>query len=120
MTAPIFDQTEPDPGASAWNLSIDATRENLVFLMIAAGAVGYMLPGWSTTVNGTNKAEPDSIVMAKGSLQMKWLFTWSSGKVTQIIWQYDRGLGAGLETLTGGTITPSYDGSNNFIGATSA
>ena len=69
---------------------------------------------------GADPAELDSITLTLGSILIKFNFTWSSGNLATEIWQYDKGLGAGLETLTGGTITHSYDGSNNWTGATTA
>ena len=119
MAAPAIDITAP-AAANAWDDDLDQIRDNIVILMIMAAGQGYLLPNWTTTVNGTDKSEPDSIEMTQASLKMKWVFTWSSGNVTAIVWQYDKGLGAGYETLTCGTLTLSYDGSNNFTGATSA
>lgn len=119
MAAPILDQTAP-AAAHAWDDDLDAMRDNATWLMIAAAGQGYVLPGWTTVVNGADKSEPDSIEMTKGSLKMRWAFTWSSSKVTQQVWAYDRGLGSGYETLTGGTITLAYDGSDTFTGATTA
>lgn len=117
MAAPALDQARPAWGNDA-DGDLDALRDNATWLMIAAAGQGYVLPGWTTVVNGADKSEPTSIEMTKGSLKIRWSFTWSSSKVTQQVWAYDRGLGAGYETLTGGTITLAYDGSDNFTGAT--
>lgn len=113
MAAPAFDNTKPD-FANSVDTDVDAIRDNSEWLMIAAAGAGYMLPGWATTA--TSPPEYTQIEMVKGTRKMKWVFTWSGGKPTQIVWQFDRGLGAGYETLSLGTITVNYDGNGNFTG----
>lgn len=117
MAAPSFDLTAP-AAANAWDDDLDQIRDNVAWLMTAAASNNFMLPGWTTTASGADLSEPDYIKMESGSLEMRWTFTWSSGSVTQVVWAYDDG--TGLTTLTGGTVSISYDGSGNFSGATTA
>ena len=117
MAAPVWDQTAPNL-ANNWDDDVDQIRENFIWLMLAAAGQGYILPGWTTVVNGADKTEPDSIEMSKGSLGMKWTFTWSNSLLVGQVWQYDSG--SGYATLAGGTLTLSYDGDDNFTGATAA
>ena len=124
MAAPAYDKAKPD-FANPVDSDLAQVRDNEQWLMIAAAASGYILPAWTTVAVGSgspeNLAEPATITMTHSDgRKMKWTLTWSSGKVTTVLWQFDKGLGGGLETLTGGTATLTYDGSNNWSGATTA
>ena len=116
MTAPNININKPTFGATPADADLTQLRDNIIWLMIAAAANGYRMPGWTTTVAGADPAELDSILLTQASLKMKYNFTWSSGNLATEIWEYDKGLGANLETLIGGTLTHSYDGSNNWTG----
>lgn len=117
MPAPTYDQTAP-AAANAWDDDLDQIRDNMAWLAALGAAGAIVVPNWTTTVNGADPAQPDSIELTRGSVKIRFTYTWSTGKVTQIVVAYDRGLGAGYETMTGGTITLTYDGSDNFTGAT--
>lgn len=111
--------------ANPVDTDLDQIRQNFQFLLLAAMNGAVVVPGWTTTVNTTssplNYAEPDSIVLSKGTRAFHMNFTWSSGNVTQIVCKYDDGVSSpGLVTVAGGTITLTYDGDNNFTGATTA
>ena len=106
-------------------------RSNFAFLLVAAVNGSIVIPGWTTTVNSTsspqNFAEPNSIVLTNTDTSSPQIirtiylnYTWTSGQVTQMIVQYDDGVSSpSLATLTGGTISITYDGAGNFTGATS-
>jgi hypothetical protein len=118
------DFTKPD-FANAIDGDLDQIRDNFHFLLLAAINGAIVIPGWTTTVNTTssplNYAEPDSIVLTKGTRAFHFNYTWTSGNVTQIVCQYNDGVSSpSLTTVTGGTITLTYDGSGNFTGATTA
>jgi len=128
MAAPTEDFTKPD-FSNAVTTDIDQIRDNFETLMMYAGGQGYVLPNWTTTVNSSSSpqdfSEPDDITMTHSDgRKMRWTLTWTSGKVTQIVWEFDRGVAESptvtWETLTGGTCTLSYDGSGNFTGVTTA
>lgn len=116
MAAPEFDQSKPSI-ANSYDTDVDQMRDNYVYLLILAAAAAFMLPKWTTTVQGSDKSQPDSITMTYGLLGMKFIFTWSSGSVQSIKYQFDKGLGDGFEDIYLGTLTISYDSSGNFTGA---
>jgi hypothetical protein len=120
MAAPAIDISKPN-AANVFNTDLDAIRDNVIWLMIAAASCGYRLPGWSSVPAGADLSKPDSITMTKNStsIKMKWTFTYSGDNLTVELWQYDKALGAGFETLTHGTVTHTYSGLN-WSGATSA
>lgn len=118
MAAPVFDHTKPDP-ANPYNTDLDAIRENSTLLLLAAAGEPYLIPGWTPVVGGADKSKPDYIELTNGSRKMRWTFGWDgAGNATSVVLAYDRGLGAGYETLAGGTFTLTYDGSNNWTGGT--
>jgi len=118
MTAPAIDESVPDFGNDVDD-DVDKMRENTIYLLTMAAAAAYMLPAWTTTVQGTDKAEPDSITMTHSdSRGMRFQFTWTSGNVTQINYQFDKGLGSGYEEILLGTLAIAFDGDGNFTGAT--
>ena len=111
--------------ANPVDTDLDQIRANFNFLLLAAMNGAVVVPGWTTTVNSTssplNYAEPNSIVLTKGTRAFYMNLTWTSGNVTQIVCRYDDGVSSpSLVTVTGGTITLTYDGDNNFTGATTA
>ncbi len=120
MTAPQINTDKPVFGGNPVDDELDQLRDNIIWLVQAAASGGYALPNWTTTVAGADPAELDSITLTLGSILIKFNFTWSSGNLATEIWQYDKGLGAGLETLINGTLTHSYDGSDNWTGVTTA
>ena len=124
MTALEDDFTKPD-FANPVDADLDAVRDNFEWLMVCAASSAYMLPGWTTVAVSTTSPlvpeEPNTITMTHADgRKMRFTLTWSGGLVTLIVFEFDRDLGGGYETMTLGTITPSYDGSNNFTGATVA
>jgi len=116
-------------------------RANWRFLQMIIGAVGIrdglislFIPQWATTVTTTDTgspldySEPTEVLIARTytdvspnvTEQYKYLLTWTSGNMTQIIYQYDDGGGGGFTTVTGGTITITYSAGGHMTGATSA
>ena len=122
MAAPPEAFDKPD-FADAIDDNLDSIRDNFTWLMIAAAGQGYILPGWAAVAVSTTSplvpSEPNTITMTHtDGRKMRWTLTWASGKVTLIVWEYDRDLGGGFETLVGGTVTITYDGADNFTGTT--
>jgi len=110
-----------------------AMRNNWYFLLVSAVNGSIVIPGWTTTMVSNSSpvdyGEPDSIQLSKldtavspnVTREIHIDLTWTSGSVTGMVLKYDDGSSSpSLTTLTGGTITLSYDGSGNFTGATSA
>jgi hypothetical protein len=118
MSAPEIDLDEPT-FASAVDASQDQIRDNIIWGLIAVASGTYMLPGWPATPSGGTASEPAVVTMTHASgRNMKFTLTWTSGAVTGVAVQYDKGLGAGYETVTLGTATIAYDGSGNWTGTT--
>jgi len=112
----------PNP-ANNFRSDVNYMRENNQYMLLMGIAMGsdFMLPQWTTAWNGSDKSKPDNVTMTKGSVIMRWRYTWSAtDRPTQIIWELDRGLGDGYEIVDGGTITPSFNGADEPTGATSA
>lgn len=118
MAAPDIDINRPVFEDAPVDQDLDQLRDNVVWMLINTALDQGFVPGWTTTVTGG--AEPSSVELTQGSVKIRANFTWSGGLPTEIVYQYDKGLGAGLETLTGGTFTPSFDGSGNLTGVTTA
>ena len=107
-------------------------RLNWYFLLIAAANGAKVVNGWATTMASTSSpqdySKPDSMTLSKTDTtvspnvtrQLQYVYTWTGANLTTMVIKYDDGSGAGLVTVTGGTITLTYDGSGNFTGATSA
>ena len=117
------DFTKPD-FANTVETDLDQIRDNFQFLL-AVGASGMLVvPGWTTTVESDSSpqdfSEPDRIILTKGTRAFRFEYTWTSGNVTQIVVKYDSGVNSpSLATVTGGTITLTYE-NDNFTGATTA
>jgi len=118
------DFTKPD-FANGVSTDLDQIRDNFNFLLAAAANGSIVVPGWTTTVYSDSSpqdfSEPDRIILTKGTRAIHIEYTWTSGNVTGMVVKYDDGVSSpSLSTVTGGTITLTYDGSNNFTGATTA
>lgn len=115
MAAPPFDINAPDPGASAWGPEITQTRDNFIVIMLLAAANGFEAPNWATAITINGSDEVTEVVMTyqpDTTIKMRWVMTYSSGNIVDRKWYFDKGLGAGYELLTGGTLTYNYTGSN--------
>ena len=117
MAAPTFDGGVPTP-AAVYPAQMDQMRQNNFFLLTMAAAASYMLPGWTTTRQGSDGAKPDSYTMTMGSLGMKFIFTWAGDDIGTIKYQFDKGLGAGYEDIYLGTLSIAFDGNGDFAGVT--
>ena len=114
-------------------------RENWKWLFMAVLLAGVRdqkkciyAPGWTTTVTSTSSPlgdEPSRIEVAKTyttvSPEETWTYrfdlTWTGGNLTGIVCSFSDGTTSPLfTTVTGGTITCTYDGSGNLTGATTA
>ena len=69
-------------------------------------------PGWNWTIT-TPGAEPDVITYSKGTERVRATFTWSSGRVSNTVWEYSSDSGSNYDVMTGtsGQETITYDGS---------
>lgn len=118
--------------ANAVATDLEAIRDNFAFCLVAATNGSIVIPGWQTVMASAespeNYSEPDSVTLTKTDTlaspqltrKIQVNYTWTSGNVTGMVIKFDAGDGAGLVTVTGGTLTLTYDGDGNFTGATSA
>ena len=125
-----FNTTLAHPGAD----DLAEWRANWRWLTMVMLEAVKVAPEWSTTVTQSASPEdysqPDHMIVSKTftdvspnvTERFKYVYTWTSGNKTQILFQYDDGTGSSPEftTITGGTMTLTYDGSGNLTGATSA
>lgn len=105
---------------------IDTIRWLFMVMMERALAA----PDWATVITSSASpedfTEPDYKTVTKTytdespevTVQFRYNYTWASGNKTGIEFQFDDG--SGLETVTGGTVVLTYDGSGNFTGATTS
>jgi len=82
-------------------------------------------PGYTVTVTSTSSpgdfTHPDSILAVKGLDQYRFNLTWTGDNLTTIVCQHSDGTTSPeFSTVTGGTISASFDGSGNMTGASSA
>ena len=125
MAAPVIDISRPN-SSNVYNVDLDAIRENVIWLMIAAAASHYALPGWdsvATPAGGTDYNQPTDIVLtnkANTNIKMKFAFFYTGSNLTTETWWFDRDSGgSNYEQL--GTLTHQYtpDG-NGWTGALSS
>jgi len=118
------DFTKPD-FANSIDSDLDQIRDNFNFLLACAANGAVVLPGWTATAYSDSSpqdfSKPDRIVLTKGTRAIWLRYTWTGDNVTTIQMQYDDGVSSpSLATVTGGTITITYDSEGNFTGATTA
>lgn len=112
-------------------------RNAWYFLMMVIGGIGVRdqknclyVPGWTTTVTSASSpadySKPDYITLSKtytdvspnNTVRFRYNLTWTGDNLTTIVFQYDNGTTSPLfTTVTGGTMTLTYDGSGNLMGA---
>ena len=110
MATPAFDINAPDPGAGSWGPEITATRDNLVNIMMFAAATGQRLPDWDSSFTYTtgDLTTSEMIYQPDITIKMKWVYAYSGGNLDTEKWYFDKGLGAGYELVTQGTLTHNY------------
>jgi len=103
---------------------------NWYFLFMCAMNGVRVAPGWTTTMTSTASpqdfAHPNTMILTKldatvsPSITRKFRFTytWTGDNLTTIVCAYDDG--SGYVTVTGGTLTLTYNALGDFTGATSA
>lgn len=110
-----------------------ALQDNFYFLALSQSRSSLVIPGWDTTVNSSesplNYAQPDSITLQKTyttespqvTRTIQISFTYTGTNPTTIVFAYGDGTTSpDVTTVTGGTMTCTYDGSGNLITATAA
>lgn len=118
MAAPAVNLDRPD-FAVAVDLNLDNIRDNVIWLVIALGNAGVVVPGWNAVPAGADLSKPTSLTLTgPGGRKIRLTYSYTGDDVTGIVVDYDKNLGAGYEMLASGTATISYDGNGNFSGLT--
>ena len=116
--------------ANAVDTDLITMRANWRFLFLNSVGGGKVAPGWTTVMASASSpqdfSKPDSMTLSRTDTtvspnvteQYKFTYTWTGVNATTIVCAYDDG--TGFVTVTGGTLTLTYDGLNNFSGCTSA
>lgn len=116
MATPTLDLNAPDPGSTnGWGSDVNKIRENIQTIMFFAAACTMDLPDWNTAFTyGGGSGELTEAIMTyqtDTTIKMRWVWTYSSGKIATAKWYFDKGLGAGYELYTPkGTKTYNYTG----------
>lgn len=101
-------------------------RDNWFFLLAAAARKAKAIAGWTTVITSNSSpvdyTKPDQMTLTKGIWTIQFDYTWTGSNLTQIVVSFADGASSPNTpvTITGGTLTLTYDGNGNFTGATSA
>lgn len=115
-----FDRTTPDAESQSIVEMGVSTRENFAALQDAIITTGTV-PQWdgeSQDSDGgtppTTPETPDQVVYSKGTERVKVTMTWSGSDIlTSAVFYYSANSGTLYETM--GTVTITYDGSDNYL-----
>jgi len=119
MPAPGIDTSKPVFGGNAVDAELSQLRDNIVWLIIALGAAGIIVPGWDAAPNGADKSKPDDVVLTNDSgCKIRLTYSYTGDDVTGIDVDYDKNLGSGYEQINKGTATIAYDSDGNWTGTT--
>ena len=112
MAAPGFDINAPDPTATDLVADLGKTRDNAIFLAIAAAANGGRLPDWDSAFTYTGDDLTEVVLTHKTatSVKIKIEYTYSGGNLNKEKFYFDKGLSAGYELLSNGVLTYTYTG----------
>jgi hypothetical protein len=116
MAYTAFDQTLPDGSTQSGAQVDNSIVEN--FKALWHGIVMGVMKGWNySKTDGTGTAEePQYMFYKNGTDWIRLTLTWSSGRVTQTVYDYSSNSGSSYDTV--GTETIAYDGSDNVTSTT--
>lgn len=92
--------------------TIDYIRTNGVALR--DGVISGRVPGWTLSVSGGTAEEPAIRLWSNGTERIRGTYTYSSGYVTAVTWEYSSTSGSSYDAIC--SETASYDGSGNQTG----
>lgn len=107
-----FNETYPD-GTRTGPQTVADIKANMLALRDAA-VMGGGFFGWAMAATGGTAEEPTTLTYSKGTERVRATLTWSSGRVTQVVYAYSSNGGSSYDTISTKTIT--YDGSDNVTG----
>lgn len=119
MAVPDWNQAAPNYGAADVADDLDATRDNLALLFAAIAVHGSPLEnGWTFFTTGPLATPTTEGWTHSDGRKIRMTATYSAGLVTKIVYAYDRGLGAGYETIYAHNLT--VNGSGQHTGGTTS
>lgn len=119
MATPVYtllDEANPQTSQTR-QAAIDTTRLN--DLAERDGIISGRLPGWTETVGGGTAEEPLSRAWQKGTEYLRAVYTYASGFVTNVTWQWSNDNGTTFVSI-GAAETRTYDGAGNTTGGANA
>ena len=119
MAAPDWKKDSPaaaDTATTAWS----NIRDNSALLFMQIALFGFPLEdGWTYAYTGTLGSVTTEQWSHSDGRIARFTYTYSSGFITKIVLAWDRGLGAGFETICACNITVDSNG-NRTAATTSA
>ena len=119
MAYTFFNENTPDASTQSITEICDSTRENLAALRDAIITTGLVY-GWDSESQDTGEVTPpadptksDQIMYDKGTERVRVSMTWTGDLVTVMLLEYSDNAGTDWDAI--GTVTITYDGSDNFF-----
>jgi hypothetical protein len=94
--------------------STDIAAMNANQLALRDGIIMGRIAGWTLSVSGGAAEEPLYRLWTKSTEILRGTYTYSSGYVTQVVWEYSSNSGGAYSSIATETVT--YDGSSNATG----
>jgi hypothetical protein len=91
--------------------STDIAAMNANQLALRDGIIMGRIAGWTLSVSGGAAEEPLYRLWTKSTEILRGTYTYSSGYVTQVVWEYSSNSGGAYSSIATETVT--YDGSSN-------
>lgn len=91
--------------------STDIAAINANQLAIRDAVIIGRVAGWALSVSGGTAEEPQYRLWTKSTEILRGTYTYSSGYVTQVVWEYSSNSGGAYSSIATETVT--YDGSSN-------
>jgi hypothetical protein len=91
--------------------STDILAMNANQLALRDGIIMGRIAGWTLSTSGGTAEEPAIRLWSAGTERLRGTYTYSSGYVTQVVWEYSSNSGGAYSAIATETVT--YDGSSN-------
>lgn len=118
MAAPNIDAAKPAKG-NAFDTDLDQIRDNWAWFIAICLHMSLDIPGWNATPAGADLDKPDYVdAVHTDGRKVRVAYSYTGDNQTSVVVQYDKGLGAGYETLTKGTGTRAFNASDQWTGTT--
>jgi hypothetical protein len=111
MPTPAYTALDTTKPVISNSRSSDLAAMNGNQLAVRDGIVMGRIPGFTLSVSGGTAEEPQYRVWTKSAEKLRATYTYSSGYVTQVVWEWSNDTGGTYSAIATETVT--YDGSNN-------